>query len=361
MKWRLYPDDVLPLWVAEMDCALAEPVVRSVTDALARYDTGYAWGSGLAQAYAGFAADRWGGDTVTVEHTAVVPDVMLGIVAALRLVSPPGSVVVLSNPVYPPFYEFVRQSGRRVFEAPLVDSRLDLDGLEAAFLQAAHGGSAVTYLLCNPQNPTGTVHTREELSTLAELAARCGVRVVADEIHAPLAGSGFTPYLAADHTGRGLVLGSASKGWNLAGLKAALLLAGPAAVPDLERLPEEVGHGVSHLGVIAHTAAFRDGTDWLDALLASLARRRNLLGELLAEFLPGVHWSPGEATYLAWLDVAPLGLAGDPAEFFLDRARVALSSGLPFGSGAEGFVRLNFATSTGVLREAVERMGRSLL
>ncbi|MFE2042344.1 MalY/PatB family protein [Streptomyces sp. NPDC059477] len=359
MKWRTYPEDVLPLWVAEMDVPLAEPVVRAVSEALALGDTGYPAGTAYAEALGSFAERRWGWDGLAVERSAIVPDVMLGVVEMLKLVTGPGDPVVVNPPVYPPFYQFVEHMDRRVVEAPLgPDLRLDLGALEEAFGRAVRGGGRAGYLLCSPHNPTGTVHTTAELSAVAALAERYGVRVVADEIHAPVVAAGvdFVPYLSVPDAGRGLSLMSASKAWNLAGLKAALALAGPGAAADLARLPEEVGHGPSHLGVIAHTAALRDGTTWLDALLTGLDENRRLVARLLAERLPGVRYRPGEATFLAWLDCRALGLGDDPAEVFLERGRVALSSGLPFGTGGAGHLRLNLATSPEILTEAVERM-----
>jgi cystathionine beta-lyase len=363
MKWRTYPEDVLPLWVAEMDVPLAEPVVRAVTDALHLGDTGYPAGTDYAEALAVFAGKRWGWSGLAVERTAVVPDVMLGVVEMLKLVTGPGDPVVVNPPVYPPFYQFVEHLDRRVVEAPLgADLRIDPEVLEDAFRRATGAGGRAAYLLCSPHNPTGTVHTATELATVAALAERYGVRVVADEIHAPLVTGEvrFVPYLSVPGAERGLALMSASKGWNLAGLKAALALAGPGAAADLARLPEEVGHGPSHLGVIAHTAALRDGTAWLDALLAGLADNRRLLTGLLAEQLPGIVHLPGEATCLAWLDCRALGLGDDPAQAFLSRGRVALSSGIPFGTGGVGHVRLNLGTSPEVLAEAVRRMAAAL-
>ncbi|MFS4105634.1 MalY/PatB family protein [Streptomyces sp. NPDC004684] len=359
MKWRTHPADVLPLWVAEMDVPQPEAVVRAVTDALALGDTGYPAGTAYAEALAAFAAKRWGWDTLAVERTALVPDVMLGVVEMLKLVTGPGDPVIVNPPVYPPFFQFVTHMDRRVVQAPLgPDLRLDLDALDEAFGRAVAGGGRAAYLLCNPQNPTGTVHTAAELTAVAELAGRHGVRVVADEIHAPLtaAGAAFVPYLSVPGGERGLSLMSASKGWNLAGLKAALAVAGPEAAADLARLPEEVGHGASHLGVIAHTAALRDGIAWLDALLAGLDENRRLLAALLAEHLPEIRHRPGRATFLAWLDCRGLGLGDDPAQVFLDRGRVALNSGLPFGEGGAGHVRLNIGTSPDLITEAVRRM-----
>ncbi|CAM5269785.1 cysteine-S-conjugate beta-lyase OS=Streptomyces alboniger OX=132473 GN=CP975_33765 PE=3 SV=1 [Streptomyces alboniger] len=311
MKWRTYPEDVLPLWVAEMDVPLAEPVVRAVTDALALGDTGYPAGTAYAEALAAFADRRWGWDGLAVERTAIVPDVMLGVVEMIRLVTGPGDPVIVNPPVYPPFFQFVEHMDRRVTEAPLgADGRIDLGTLEETFQRAVAGGRSAAYLLCSPHNPTGTVHTADELTAVAALADRYGVRVVADEIHAPVlaADVGFVPYLSVPGGENGLSLMSASKGWNLAGLKAALAVAGPEAAADLARLPEEVGHGPSHVGVLAHTAALRDGTPWLDALLAGLDDNRRLLTDLLTARLPEIICRPGEATFLAWLDCRALGL-----------------------------------------------------
>ncbi|MFF6803266.1 aminotransferase class I/II-fold pyridoxal phosphate-dependent enzyme [Streptomyces sp. NPDC012616] len=363
MKWRTHPSDVLPLWVAEMDVPLAEPVVRAVTRALTIGDTGYPSGTAYARALAGFAAKRWGWDGLAVERTAIVPDVMLGVVEMLKLVTAPGDAVVVNPPVYPPFFAFVAHMDRRIAEAPLgADGRLDLDVLERAYRRAVAGGGRAAHLLCSPHNPTGTVHTARELAAVAVLADRYGVRVVADEIHAPLAApdGDFVPYLAVPGAQNGLSLMSASKGWNLAGLKAALGIAGPDAAADLARMPEEVGHGPSHVGVLAHTAALSEGTAWLDALLAGLDDNRRLLTALLAEHLPGVGYRPGEATYLAWLDCRALGLGDDPAAVFLERGRVALSPGPDFGTGGAGHVRLNLATSPEILTEGVRRMARAV-
>lgn len=366
MKWRTYPQDVLPLWVAEMDVPLAEPVAEAITHAVALGDTGYPAGTAYAEALAEFAHKRWGWDGLAVERTAIVPDVMLGIVEMLKLVSAPGDPVIVNCPVYPPFYQFVGNMDRPVFDAPLgPDLRIDFAALEYAFRRAtaAQGASRPVYLLCSPHNPTGTLHTAAELTRVARLAREHGVRVVVDEIHAPIvaAGTSFVPFLSVPGAENGLSLMSASKAWNLAGLKAALAIAGPEAADDLARIPEEVSHGPSHLGVIAHTAALRDGGDWLDALLSGLDHNRRLLAALLAEHLPAIGYAPADGTFLAWLDCRDLGLGGDPSEAFLQRGRVALSSGRAFGTGGEGFVRLNLAASPEVITEAVRRMATAVV
>jgi cystathionine beta-lyase len=201
------------------------------------------------------------------------------------------------------------------------------------------------------------------------------VRVIADEIHAPLVlpGAAFVPYLSVPGAENAFSLVSASKGWNLAGLKAALAVAGPAAADDLRRMPEEVGHGASHLGVIAQTAALREGGEWLDGLLSGLDDNRRLFGDLLAEHLPDVGYRPPQGTYLAWLDCRRLGIEDDarsalgptgplsgPAAVFLEHGRVALAPGSAFGTGGSGHVRLNLATPPEVLTEAVRRMAAAL-
>ena len=380
MKWRAHPADVLPLWVAEMDVNLAPTVADALRRAIDNGDTGYPCGTDLAEAVCEFASRRWQWHDLEVSRTAIVPDVMLGIVEMLRLVTDRDDAVIVNPPVYAPFYAFVSHDGRRVIQAPLDgDGRIDLDALEEAFARATASGGRVAYLLCNPHNPTGSVPTVDELCGVAGLARRFRVRVVSDEIHAPviLSGSRFTPYLTVPGAEDALAVISASKAWSLSGLKAALAIAGPEAAADLHRMPEEVSHGPSHLGVIGHAEAFRTGGDWLDALLDGLDANRTLLGDLIAEHLPGVKYQRPQGTYLAWLDCRELGfedtgaeeaaeglavvadLSG-PARWFLDHARVALSSGHVFGTGGAGHVRLNFATSQAILTEAISRMGRAL-
>lgn len=362
VKWRLYDPDILPLWVAEMDVVPAEPIQRAVAAAMTSGDTGYPWAADYAEALSSFAAKRWGWepDPATME---IVPDVMLGVVEVLKLVTDPGTPVVVNSPVYPPFFQFVSHLGHPVVEAPLgADGRLDLASLERAFAGATRDGGRAAYLLCNPQNPTGAVHTADELTAALELADASGVRVVADEIHAPVvhAPASFTSVAALPAGSRAIALMSASKAFNLAGLKAAMAVPGPGAVADLARMPEEVSHGASHLGVIAHRAAYLDGGDWLDALLAGLDDNRRLLATLLAEQLPDVGYRIPDGTFLAWLDFRALGLGDDPAAVLRERARVALHPGPGFGHGGAGHARLNFGTSPDIVREAVGRIAAAL-
>lgn len=359
-KWRRYPADVLPLFVAEMDTALAPPVREALDRALTIGDTGYPEGNSYPEALAAFAAERWAWDIPSIDDIVGVADVITGYVDACQLVTEPGDHVVVNPPVYPPFFSAIRAADRVISEAPLrADGRLDLGTLEEAFERAASVGKKAAYLLCSPHNPTGVLHTRDELEAVAALADRYHVRVVVDEIHAPLvyAPHTFVPYLTVDGGKSAISLMAASKAWNLAGFKGGLMIMGPGARDDLERYKSTPHHGPSHLGAVAQTAAYHDGTPWLEDLLDGLDHNRELLRTLLEEQLPEVRYSPPEATYLAWLDCRAVDVGGaDPGAYFLDEARVALNSGPTFGTGGEGHARLNFACSPDTLTEAVRRM-----
>jgi cystathionine beta-lyase len=362
-KWQTYPPDVLPAWVAEMDFPLAPPVRDALQAALDDDDCGYPFPGGLAESFAPFAAERWGW-TVDPARVRLVPDVMIAVVETLRVLTAPGDGVVINPPVYRPFFGAIDELGRELVEAPMAEGagrwELDLDALEAAF-----AGGARTYLLCNPHNPTGRSLARAELEAVAELALRHDVAVVSDEIHAPLtlAGATHTPFasLGEDAARRGLTITGATKAWNLAGMKCAVVVAGSAAMEqELAALPESLRFHAGHFGVLGTSAAFESGGPWLDELLAYLDGNRRLLAELLAERLPEVGYVPAEAGYLAWLDCRALGLGDDPAEAFLGRGRVALSPGPHFGTQGRGFARLNLGTSAALVAEAVERIAATV-
>ncbi len=358
-KWRTYPADVLPAFVAEMDFDLAQPVIDAVTDGLARGDCGYGHIGALDEVFAAFAAGRlgWAADPARV---FAIPDVMTGLAEVIQALTPPGAGVVINPPVYPPFWFRFGFSGRRIVEAPLAvaaDGRyqLDPDALDRALSQPGVGA----YLLCSPHNPTGSVWTREQLHTVADLCQRHDVALVVDEIHAPLVltGADYVPFLSIDHemTARAFAFTSASKGWNIPGLKCGLAVAGSAA-GDKVLAERWEAFLPGHLGVLASVAAFTDGLPWLDAVRAQLDENRWLLRRLLAQQLPGARYQPPQASFLAWIDCRGLGLDDDPAATFLDRGRVALSPGGDFGRQGHGFARLNMGTSPALLAEAVHRM-----
>jgi len=358
-KWRTFEPDVLPLWVAEMDVAIAEPVVEAVTRAMRLGDTGYPMPAAYIESMRRFAADRWGWE-FDAANARGVADVMTGIGHIIRDLTAPDARVAVSPAVYPPFFAVVNHTGRTLVEAPLGDDgRLDLDAIDRTFAD----GVAI-YLLCNPHNPNGTVHTREELTALAESAARHGVRVIADEIWAPLVlpGDEHVPYLTLPGTETAFSLVSASKGWNLAGLKGAMVVAGDGGRRLLAGWPHLVTDAACHLGVIAQVAALEHGGDWLTAAIARIDANADLLAGLLADHAPGVGYVRPGGTYLAWLDLrAHPGLGDDPAEILMREGRVGLSPGPWFGTQGRGHARLNLATSPEILTEAVRRIGRVVI
>lgn len=363
-KWQTYPADVLPLTISETDFPIAEPIAEVLREAVSRSDTGYAMPAPeLGSAVAGFADARWGWPVEPGLVTAVT-DVSTGCVELLRACCRPGEAVVISPPVYPPFFDWVAEVGARLIEAPLRQDgsgmwRLDLDALRDAFR-----ARPAAYILCSPHNPVGRVHDRGELEAVVQLSHDYGVQVISNEIHAPLVleGAAFTPLLTVPGAAEIAVsLLSASKGWNLAGLKCAAIVAGSSAMQAVVgRLPPDGCWRIGHFGVLATVAALAAGQPWLDALLATLQMRRRQLGDLIAARLPDVRWQPPQATYLAWLDCRGIGLGEQPRDVFLDRGRVALEPGPQFGPPGSGFVRLNFGTSEAVLAEAIERMASAL-
>lgn len=361
-KWRTYPEDVLPLFVAETDFPLAPGITAALTRAVERGDTGYTPPDpGIRDAFTGFASRRFGWD-VDPARVRTTCDVMMGVAEILRAVIEPDDRVVITPPVYPPFYDVIPEAGGIVERVPLVDTgaawELDLVGIERALSQGARA-----VLLCNPHNPTGTAHTRDALAALADLAAAHDAVVISDEIHAPLTqpGVAFTPFLAASPAAAriGYAVTSASKAFNLAGLKCALMVtADDATTRVVNAMPAEVEWRTGLFGALAGVAAFSQESDpWLDALLARLDENRRLLAELLDEHVAGARYRIPDAGFLAWVDLSDLGWGDNPAVRIRREARVALHLGPYFGEQGRGHVRINFGCSPDVLREAVERIG----
>jgi len=358
-KWTAFGPDILPLFVAEMDYPLAPVVAEAIIERVRASDTGYVGSPGpLAPSFAAFAERAWAWkvDPASVKTTT---DVSVGIVETLRLVIAPGDGVVITPPVYPPFFDLVAEAGGTCLEVPLLDSpaSLDLDGLERAF-----AAGAKAFLLCNPHNPLGLVHSAETLAAVASLAARYGVVVISDEIHGPLVHSGvaFTPYLTVSDEARdhGITVTSASKAWNLAGVKCAVMVTESDRMRRvLAGLPAEVGFRTSLLGLHASVAAFDHGADWLASAVGAIETSSDLLQTLLAEQLPAVRYRPPSASYLAWLDFRGAEWGDDPSIRAL-AAGVALNPGPSFGTEGRGFARLNLACGPDVLREAVARLAR---
>ncbi len=364
-KWVDIPADVLPAWVAEMDVQLAPPVRNALIEAIDLGDTGYLpeRSTELADAFTQFARERFRWD-VLPDSVSTAPDVTSAIDQILRLISQPGDSVAVFVPAYPPFYETLHGSGKKIVRLKLVANEqgwhVDFDAVERAFL-----GGVKTMLLNNPHNPTGKVFTRVELETILELACRYDVFVISDEVHAPLtlAGSRHHPWLSLDKEAgrRGVVLAAASKAFNIAGLKCAVVVAEGKVRALLDQLPNEFKVMAGLLGATASTAAFLHGGPWLDALLGHLNRNVAMLRRRLDSLAPHVHWVPPQSTYLAWLDLRGSGLGPDPASQILTRSRLALSRGQDFDPvDGMGWVRLNFGTTPVILDDILRRLEAAL-
>lgn len=356
IKWARWEPDVLPMFVAEMDVDPAPAVTERLQQVIAEGDFGYPELPVYQEAFASFADWMWDWKLDPAKDLQLAGDVMAGMRELTLAVTKPGDAVVINPPIYPPFRAVVQDSGRRFAEVPMTAAgRLDLDALAATF--AAEQPTA--YLLCSPHNPNGTIHTRAELEAVAALAAHHGVTVISDEIHAPIAGGAHVPFTTLPGAERSFVVISASKSWNLAGLKAALLVAGPEAHDVLRALPGHVAESASHVAIEAHSAALDGGRDWLLQVRQEIEQNRQHLVSELERLLPQVEYLPSEGTYLAWLDCSALGLE-HPGKHFHTVGRVRFNFGTDFDAAADQFVRMNLATSPELITEGVRRMAASL-
>jgi cysteine-S-conjugate beta-lyase len=352
--------------VAEMDFGAAEPILA----ALARLSADAAFGylpphlaEDLGLACAEFVQRRFGW-TVDPARIYPVPDVIKALELAITHYSRPGSPVILPTPAYMPFLIVPGHLGRDIIQVPMLDSGgtfvLDLEGIDAAF---AAGGDVVIF--CNPYNPLGRVFTADEMKALTEVVDRRGGRVFADEVHAPLVYPGHrhiayasTSDTAAAHT---LTATSASKAWNLPGLKCAeVILTSDADVRKWEELGMFATHGASNPGVVANIAAYREGEPWLADVMAYLDDSRRLLADLVRSHLPQVRYQPPQGTYLAWLDCSALHLAESPGALITDRAQVTVVDGPAFGEGGAGSFRFNFAAPQPLIAEMIGRIAEVL-
>jgi cystathionine beta-lyase len=364
-KWNKYASDVIPAFVADMDFKVAPAVQAAIKQFIDTQDYGYGQPTdtvALFEAFSAWMARRhnWRPDpTLTHANT----DVVQGLLATIVAFSAPGDGIIAQTPIYPPFLRLIEETGRRLVENPLVDDGtrfvVNGEGLKRA------AGQASMILVCNPHNPTGRVLTRTELESIATIAAEHKLTIVADEIHADLIypGAAHIPMetiaAAAERT---VTLTSATKGFNIAGLRASIAhFGGPAIKEKFDRtFPERLLGGPSRVGVAATIAAWCEAGDWLDSVMLYLDRNRRRVAEWAAQANLG-HYLP-ESTYLAWLDCRRLDLpAGVTSQqHFLESAKVALSDGVDFGEPGQGHVRLNFATSAEILEDILGRLSGAL-
>lgn len=359
IKWARDGPDVLPAWVADMDIRPPTAVTAALADLAARADFGYNRRSGevLLDTFARWQLDRHGW-APSPDRLRKFCDVLHAIDVALWLHTEPGDGIVLLTPIYPPFIRAVDGAGRRIIDVPLDRAgwRLDADRLRSAIDDRTR-----VILTCNPHNPTGRVFDRAELEAIADIAAEHDLLVISDEVWADLLhpGAVHVPLssLGDDVAGRTVTVSSASKAFNLAGLRCAVAHVGHDGVLGaLDGLPGHLLGAVSTPGAEAAIAAWTAGREWLGALRRHLTARRDQLGRRLQADLPAVGFQSPEATYLGWLDFSAFGLGDDPSARLLELAGVALSPGPDFGPRGNGFARINFATSEQILDEIIDRL-----
>ena len=368
-KWRAFPKEILPLPVAEMDFPVADPIRQTLREMIDHSDLGYLGAiPEMGVAFAGFAQRRWGW-TVDPLQVRIAADVGVGIVEVLRVITKPGDKILINSPVYPNFFTWCNETHLEHVDVPLTQSEEEVNGshwiLDWDGIEKAYASGIKAHLICNPHNPLGRVYTHEELNRLAQLAKKHNVYLLSDEIHAPLTYTEqkFTPFLSISETARevGITITAASKGWNIAGLKCAIIVTDNAAMFEtLNAIAPATHYRASLLGAFATVTAFEKGEPWLDSLMVQLDQNRKLVADLVAAKTPGVGYRIPHCSYLAWLDLTTFNLGEDPSAVLIDKAKVAFVPGIRFGAQSAQFVRLNFATSPEILEEAFNRLATVL-
>lgn len=364
VKWKKYGDEVLPLWVADMDFITAEPILRALHQ---RLDHGFLGYTRPTSELCGVIRERlkrlysW---VIRDEELFFLPGLVTGLNVSFHAYAGPGDGVLVQPPVYPHFVKDPVMHGRALVDPPLVRNEdtyeIDFDAFERAITDRTK-----IFILCNPHNPVGRVYTQRELETLAEVCLRHRLIICSDEIHCDLLYPGFRHIpmatISPEVADRTVTLMAPSKTYNLAGLSCGLAIIQNS---ELQKIWKNASlglvSGVNIIGHVAALAAYKEGQEWLEQVLVYLKDNRDFLWEYVEEKLPGVSMTKMEATYLAWLDCKDAGIPGNPFDFFLKEAKVALNDGIEFGRGGEGFVRLNFACPRKTLTEALDRMSAAL-
>lgn len=356
-KWRRYAPDVLPMHVAEMDYDIASSIRKVLGEMVSNSDLGYTGPvPEVAASFVSFAQNRWGW-SVDSSQVRLSTDVGVSAIAILRALGNTGDRVVINSPVYSEFYSWIKEVGFEFQDVPLVKAKpqwqLDLTALEEAFATGPK-----FYLLCHPHNPLGKLFTETELIKIAHLAKQYDVIVISDEIHAPLtfAENKFVPYLSVSEAARetGVCITAASKSFNLAGLKASIIVTDSQTMQaKINKVPAALHWRSGILGAFAMAEAFSNCSDWLDAANLQNQASRDLLTKLIVELLPTVDYWVAEAGYLAWLDLSSLALGLNPAAKILAEQKVAFVAGSDLGAAYDQFIRINFACHPDSLRKAI--------
>jgi cystathionine beta-lyase len=366
-KWHFYDPDILPLWVADMDFMSPEPIIRALRERVEHGVFGYPRElKELRQIIADRLLERYAWQIQT-EDLVFLPGVVRGINMACHAFAPAGKAVLVQTPVYPPFLKApeysgaIRQETELIFDPDTSTYLIDWSAFEEAFNDQTR-----LFILCSPHNPVGRVWTRTELERMAEICLKRNVIIVSDDIHCDLIYSGHTHFTIASLdpqiAQQTITLMAPSKTFNIAGLGFSFAV---IENPDLRKSFRSAHEGlvgeINLLGWVAALAAYQEGQDWLDQLLIYLQANRDYLLETMHSDFPNIRMAYPEGTYLAWLDCRETGIQGNPYEFFLQKARIALNDGKTFGRGGEGFVRLNFGCPRCTLNECLERMKKALV
>lgn len=365
MKWRRYGPDVLPMWVADMDFAAAAPIIEAITARLEHGVFGYSLPSKeLVETCVAYFARRWN-YAIKPEWIVFTPGLGVALHTVTRYVGDHAKGVLVPEPIYPVFRKACPRAGRRRIDVPLrrdADGswKLGLDELRAA---ARSGAGAAVLMLCNPHNPNGRVFPRAELERLAEFALSEGLTICADEVHADLIldeGCEHVPIasLGPEVEAITLTLQSPSKAFNVPGLNFAVAVIADPKLRELYRFGSsgQVVDQLNPFGMAAAAAAWSGSCDgWLEECVAQLRDNHATLHQAI-KGIAGVTMDWHQATYLAWLDVAKLGLA-DPHRHCLAHG-LALSNGEDFG--AKRFLRLNFGCPAKTLAEGIDRFAKAV-
>jgi cystathionine beta-lyase len=365
VKWNLYGDKVLPLWVADMDFTSPPEVIDALHERVRHGVFGYAAESRILAELVVDRMQRFYAWKIEKEDVLLLPGVISGFNLVCQAVTQPGESMIIQPPIYPPFFETAKNARINEIRCGLVQQNDGAYQVDFTAFENALQPDTKCFLFCNPHNPVGKVYSKEELSRLAEICLARQVIICADEIHSDLVFTGHehVPIASLDkEIGNQVVtLIAPSKTFNIAGLDCAILICeNKELMEQIKAAKRGILGGVNILGVTAGVAAYKYGQPWLDAMLKTLEENRNYLCRYVQENLPMIKVYPPQATYLAWLDCRQAGLPDEPYEFFLKIAKVALNCGINFGKEGEGFVRLNFGCSKSVLQEALERMRQSM-
>lgn len=368
LKWNCYPDDVLPMWVADTDFRCPPAVIEALHK---RVDHGI-FGYGLTpEGLDRVVLDRlmrlynW---EVLPDQIGYVPGIVTGFTIVLRALCEKGDSVIFQTPAYPPFIGSPQSSGLIGIQNPMyLDDqgiyRIDFDLFERQVID----NRVKVYILCNPQNPTGRVFSKEELFTLANICLRHNVTICSDEIHCDILYDGHkhTPIGSLDPEISKITATflAPSKTYNIAGLHASIAVIQDAGLQKaVKNYMEYLISSPGILSLVAAKAAYEHGDEWLHEQITYLQCNRDIIGDAIDNGrLPGIRWSKPEGTFLAWLDCRELGIEGDLQEYFMNNAKVCMNDGCTFGEAGEGFLRLNFGCTQTILKQGLEKMIEAIL